>query len=126
MVDRIFIDNLHLKCRIGMADDERHDPQDVIVDVSLFVGLERAATSNSMSDTVNYREAMRRISEYVSGGEFRLVEALAEGIAALALSSFGVERVRVRVRKGKDANEPSAGIEIERASKSGGRTWSRQ
>ncbi len=126
MVDRIFIDNMRLKCKIGVTADERREPQDVIVDVSLILDLDRAATSNSLDDTVNYREIMQQVSAFVLSGEFTLLEGLAEGIATLALSSFQVERVSVRVRKGKYANEPSVGVEIERAAKAGGQAWSRQ
>ena len=70
MVDRIFIENLRLKCRIGVTDDERREPQDVIIDVSLFRSLERAAITNSLDDTLNYREAMERISDFVTSGQF--------------------------------------------------------
>jgi len=126
MVDRIFIDSMRLKCKIGVTVDERREPQDVIVDVSLILDLERAAKSNSLDDTVNYREIMQQVSAFVLAGEFTLLEGLAEGIASLTLASFRAERVSVRVRKGKYANEPSVGVEIERSAKARGQSWSKQ
>jgi FolB domain-containing protein len=126
MADRIFIENLRLKCRIGATDDERREPQDVILDVNLFRNLERAAITNSLDDTVNYKEVMDRISDYVSEGEFRLLESLAEGIATRTLNWFRADRVSVRARKAKYSNEPSIGVEIERATERGGQSWSKQ
>ena len=114
-MDSIFIDDLRLDCRIGVTDEERHRPQTVLVGVRLILDLSRAAASKKIEDTVDYREARLRISQFVSNGEFRLLESLAEGIASLALDEFGIERVVVRVRKEKYSVEPSIGIEIERA-----------
>lgn len=115
MVDRIFIDNLRLKCRVGTTDEERSVLQDILVNISLTVGLGRAGASDNLPDTIDYRDTTERISQFVAGGEFKLLESLAEGIAAIALKNAGVERVTVQVRKARYSNEPSIGIEIERS-----------
>ncbi len=113
-MDKIFIDNLHLDCRVGVTEEERRQPQKVVVDVDLALDLSRAAASKKIGDTVDYRQAKRQISEFVSSREFLLLESLAEGIASLALDKLNVERVTVKVRKEKYAVEPSIGIAIER------------
>jgi FolB domain-containing protein len=114
MNDRIFLDNLRLKCRIGVTDEERRAPQEVIIDIGLIINLKRAGTSDNLDDTVNYREALQQVSQFVSTNEFRLIEALAERLASLVLETPSVERVSVRVRKAKYSSEPSIGVEIER------------
>lgn len=114
MGDRIFLDDMRLKCRIGISDEERREPQEVMVDISLITSLKRAGTSDDLDETVNYKEAMQRIAEFVSNKEFKLIEGLAEGIASLALEAFDVDRVIVKVRKAKYSGEPSIGIEIAR------------
>jgi FolB domain-containing protein len=126
MVDRIFIENLRIKCRIGVTEEERRDPQDVILDVNLFRSLDRAAITNSLDDTANYREVMERISDFVSEGEFTLLESLADGLAVRTLNQFGVDRVSVRVRKGKYSSEPSVGVEVVRSADAEGRPWSKR
>lgn len=115
MADRIFIDNLRLKCRIGITDEERMAPQEILASISLMVELTRAGASDNLGDTVDYKEMIERISRFVSEREFKLLESLAEGIAALALKTAGVERVTVKVSKAKYSSEPSIGIEIERS-----------
>jgi len=113
-MDSVFIENLRLDCRVGVTDEERRRPQKVLLDVALSLDLSRAAATKNVEDTVDYREAKRLVSEFVSGGEFVLLESLAEGVAALALDSFDVEKAVVRVRKEKYSAEPSVGIQVER------------
>lgn len=113
-MDTIFIEKLRLDCRVGVTDEERRQPQKVLLDVRLALDLRRAATSKKIKDTVDYREAKRLFSEFVSNGEYVLLESLAEGVASLALERFKVERVVVRVRKEKYSDEPSIGVEVQR------------
>lgn len=114
MNDRIFIENLRVRCRVGLTPEERSHPQDVIVDVSLFLSLQRALESDSVGDSINYKEVMERISTFVSGKEFVLLEGLAGAVTEELLRASPVERVRLRVRKSKYTTEPSIGVELER------------
>jgi FolB domain-containing protein len=118
MPDRIFIENLRLRCRIGISPTERRRLQDVLIDLSIFVDLEPATRSDDVEDSLNYREVRERVSELVSGEEFGLLESLAGAVADLVLKYPPVERVEVRVRKGKYSTEPSIGVEISRGSRS--------
>jgi D-erythro-7,8-dihydroneopterin triphosphate epimerase len=126
MVDRIFIERLRLRCKIGVTEEERRDPQEVIVDVNMFLDLQRATDTGDLKDTVNYREVREIIADFVSKGEFTLLEALAGGIASLCLKSARVGRVTVRVRKGKYSEEPSIGIEIDRTRRADAEPWSKR
>lgn len=120
-MDKIFLENLRLQCRIGISDEERRRPQGVVVDVTLVLDLSRAAKLRNLSHTVDYREARSLVSGVVSKGEFRLLESLAEETAVLLLAKFDVDKVVVRVRKEKYSSEPSIGIEIERERRPGPR-----
>ena len=116
MADRIFLDDLRLKCRVGITDEERSVPQEILLDISLAVDLKPAGIGDGLGDTVDYNEMMQRVSQFASEREFKLLESLAEGIAALALRIARVEKVTVKVRKAKYSVEPSIGVEIERSS----------
>jgi len=99
---------------VGVTDEERRQPQNVLLDVRLELDLHRAGASKRIEDTVDYRDARLQFSRFVSDGEFVLLESLAEGVASLALERFKVERVVVKVRKEKYSTEPSIGVEIQR------------
>ena len=113
MADRIFVENLHLRCRIGVTEEERRDPQEVVVDASVYLDLSLAGRSNDLRDTIDYKKYVESITGLVEAGPFVLLEGLAAGIATMSMG-WGADRVVVRVRKGKYSSEPSIGVEIER------------
>jgi 7,8-dihydroneopterin aldolase/epimerase/oxygenase len=114
MGDRIFIDNLRVKSKTGITEAERREPQEVLLDVSLYVSTRAAGASDDVRDSLDYWVAVKRISDFVSNGEFGLLESMAERLAGLLLEEFPIEKVSVRIRKAKFAGEPSIGVEIVR------------
>jgi len=61
--------------------------------------IARAAKSDAIEDTLNYKKVAKRIQQFVADSEFQLVETLAEHIAQIILAEFEVPWVRVRVNK---------------------------
>jgi dihydroneopterin aldolase len=113
-MDRVFIHGLRLACRVGITEEERRQPQGVIVDVDMLLDLSRAAKSRDLGDTVDYREARLLITGVMSKGQFRLLETVAEEVAVLLMAKFEIERVNVKICKEKYSSSPAIGIEVER------------
>lgn len=114
-LDRIVVRDLELRAIIGINDWERLHPQDIRVDLVLFVDTRRAASSDSIEDSLDYRALTKAVIELVEGSSYRLVEALAEAIARLAVERFAAAAVRVRLEKpGALRHAASVGVEIER------------
>lgn len=100
---------------IGIHDWERKTRQDVLVNLTVFCDTRAAAASDSIVDAVDYRALSKRVIEHVEKGAPKLVERLAEEIAALCFEAPAAERVRVRVEKpGAVRFAASVGVEIER------------
>ena len=113
--DRILIRDLLVRGVIGINDWERERPQDILIQLEMFVDARRAGATDDMADSVNYRTVAKKVIAYAETSEHFLVEALASGIARLVLVEHGVSRVRVRVEKpGALRFARSVGIEIER------------
>ena len=113
--DRIIIRDLLARGVLGINDWERKQPQDILVNLTLFADLRRAASSDDIADTVNYRTITKAILAHVETSARYTVEALAGDIARLCLGQPGVVRVRVRVEKpGALRFARSVGVEIER------------
>jgi 2-amino-4-hydroxy-6-hydroxymethyldihydropteridine diphosphokinase len=98
-MDRILITDLLARCVLGVTDEERREKQDVVINLVLFVDLKPAARSDRIEDAVNYRTLKKRILQVVESSSYRLVESLAERIAALSLEEPRVAEVLVRVDK---------------------------
>lgn len=118
-MDRIFLNNIRMKCRVGTTAEERSEPQDVLVDVQLSLSLRLAGETDSLGETVDYRDVLERARAFASSREFILLEGLAEGLAAAVLGVPRARRAVVRVRKAKYSGEPDIGVEIEREAQTG-------
>jgi dihydroneopterin aldolase len=97
--DRIFLHGLAVECIIGFIEWERRTKQTVVIDVEMPVDCARAAASDDVVDTLDYKRVAKRLIAFVSESEFKLVETLAHRAALLILEEFAVEWVRLSVNK---------------------------
>ncbi len=113
--DRIFLRGLTAECVIGFIDWERRVKQAVVVDLEMPVDCARAAASDEVADTVDYKKVAKRVLAYIEASEFKLVETLAHRLAALLLEEFALEWVRLSVNKpGAIRDSRDVGVSIER------------
>ena len=113
--DRIFLRGLTAECVIGFIDWERRVKQTVVVDLELPVDCARAAASDEVADTVDYKRVSKRVIAYIEASEFRLVETLAQRLAMVLLEEFALDWVRVSLNKpGAIRNSRDVGVVIER------------
>jgi len=97
--DRIFLHGLAVECIIGFIEWERRVKQTIVIDVEMPVDCARAAASDDVADTLDYKKVAKRLIVFVEGSKFKLVETLAHRAALLILADFGVEWVRLSVNK---------------------------
>jgi dihydroneopterin aldolase len=100
MTDSIFIHNASFESHIGITPAERSTPQKVLIDVDLAIDLTAPGRSDSIKDTLDYRNVWQLLNDCVMGKEFHLVEALATSIGDVLLADFpSIESVTVGVTK---------------------------
>lgn len=88
---------LEVPGRHGVGEAERQLLRVFRYDLELAVP--DAALSDRIEDAVDYREIAACVKEVSDGRSYHLVEALAAAVADAVVARFGVEWVRVRVRK---------------------------
>ena len=98
-LDRIYIRDLRLRCIVGIYPEERTNKQDVLINVVMWCDLQRAAETDQIDDTVNYKFVKKGITALVEGSDYLLIERMASVIADLCLKERGVEQVQVTVDK---------------------------
>ena len=114
-MDIIFLTGLTTDCIIGIWDWERRVKQKVVVDLEMSADIRRAAASDAIEDTLDYKKVAKRLLAFVGDSQFQLVETLAERIAQLVVTEFDVAWVRVRLNKqGAIRGARDVGILIER------------
>lgn len=101
MTDHLRIRGLEVMTTIGVPDEEREQPQRVLVDAEISLDLRRAAASDDVADTVDYGRLVADIEDLAATGERKLLERLADEIAQLILGYDSVSEVAVEVAKGK-------------------------
>ena len=113
--DRIFLHGLAVECIIGFIDWERRIKQKVLLDIDLPVDCRRAAASDSVADTVDYKRVAKRLLAFVGESEFQLVETLAHRAALLVLQEFELPWVRLSINKpGAIRGSRDVGVVVER------------
>ena len=118
-MDIIYLHDLRIDTVIGVFDWERRIRQTVILDLDLSADIRRAAASDDLADTLNYKAVAKRLIDFVGHSEFQLVETLAERIAELVLDEFAVQWLRLRVNKqGAVRGARDVGVVIERGQRS--------
>lgn len=98
-LDTIFIRELRAEAWIGIYEWEKLKPQTLDFNLEIGVDTHRAGTSDHIGDTVDYGEVVGRIRADLKDQHFKLLEALAEHIAAVILHDFKAHWVRISVAK---------------------------
>jgi dihydroneopterin aldolase len=114
-MDKIFIHALKTETIVGIFDWERQVKQTVVMDIEFSADIRKAAASDSINDTLNYKGVAKRVLAFVDESSFHLVETLAEHIAMLILEEFGVSWVSVTLSKpGAIRSSRDVGVMLER------------
>jgi len=97
--DKIVLRDMVFYAYHGVFDAEHELGQRFEVDVELHLDLRSIGKSDDIDLTINYVDVYTIVKDQVEEQDFKLVEGLAEAIAAELLSSYELEGVVVRVRK---------------------------
>ena len=114
-MDKIFLSSLAVECIVGIWEWERRVKQTVIIDIEVAADIRKAAATDHIDDTIDYKRVSKRLQAFVGESQFNLVETLTERIAQLIITEFGVSWVKVRLNKqGAIRGAKDVGIQIER------------
>lgn len=114
MSDRLIIADLKAECRLGVHEWERQSPQPIWIDLELAIDAAKAARRDDVQDAVDYGRLVTVVKGVAEGKTYRLLETLAEAIAAAILAQFRVGQAKVRVKKRALPGIDYAAVEIER------------
>ncbi|PCI22507.1 MAG: dihydroneopterin aldolase [Piscirickettsiaceae bacterium] len=117
-MDIIFLRNLRIETIIGIFDWERKIKQTVFFDIEMATDIKKAATSDHIDDTLDYKSLSKAVIDFVEKSDFQLVETLAEKVAELIINDFNVPWLKLTLnKKGALRHADDVGIIIERGVK---------
>jgi FolB domain-containing protein len=118
-VDKISIHDLRVQTRIGVTEEERATLRPVLISVDMWADLISPGQSDELADTIDYHAVTLEIAQLVRATEAKLLEHVAEKIAALIGTIQGVDGVSVEVTKESPPIEEdirAVSVKIERPS----------
>lgn len=116
-MDLVRIKDLRVETRIGVTPEERSQPQPVLINVDVLTDLTAAGKSDELEETVDYGEVVTLVMEVARGANSKLLEHLAERIAAAIAPLRGVNGVTVEIGKEQPPLDEDVGrvaVRIER------------
>jgi dihydroneopterin aldolase len=116
-MDQILLKGVPLMCKLGVPPEERQQPQQIVVDLSMSFDTRPAAASDNFKLTVDYAAVRRTLAEVAQRKEYSLVETLAEEMAQEVLRRYPFHAVQITLKKPgalRNYNVEYAGVQIER------------
>lgn len=114
-MDIVFIEDLKIETVIGIYDWEKEIKQVVSLDLIMSNDNRKAAATDSIADTLDYKAVSKRLIAYVGENQFELVETLAERCAEIVLNEFPVKKLKLKVSKpGAVRGSTAVGVIIKR------------
>lgn len=118
-MDIIFLRGLEIETIIGIYEWEREIKQTVILDLEMATDIRKAAATDDIGHTIDYKAVAKRLIHFVETSDFFLVETLAEKITEIVLEEFSVPWVKLILnKKGAIRGASDVGIIIERGGRS--------
>lgn len=98
-MDCIHINGIRAYGYIGYLPEEQVLGQWFEVDLTVWLDLSRAGKSDCLAETYDYSKDVHTIQQLIQTAKHRLIEKVADEIAAIVLTSKQIEQVRVRFSK---------------------------
>jgi FolB domain-containing protein len=120
-MDKVFINDLLVRGIIGVSERERSQPQDIVINITLFTDITEGGRSDDIEKCTNYRTVAKAVIAHIDKISRYTVEALATDLVRICFEMPGVLEATVRVEKpGAVRFSRSVGVEIHRTRENAG------
>ena len=98
-MSQITIADLEVLYRVGVTEEERRQPQKLLITVKLTHDLGLAAERDDLEHTIDYFQVAQLLLNFGQDKSWRLIEKVATDAANAILNVFGPVSVSVEVKK---------------------------
>ena len=98
-MSKIRIVDLEVRYRVGVPDEERAQPQRLLLSIEIGHDFSKACESDRIELTIDYNQVATELLRFGEGRSWRLIETLAVEAAEMILKTFGPHSVTVEVKK---------------------------
>jgi len=98
-MSKISIVDLEVFINVGVTDEERAQPQRLLLTLLLDFDFTSAAVSDRITKTIDYHAVARMLLHFGEGRSWKIIEKLANDIADKVLMEFQPQAITVEVKK---------------------------
>ena len=96
---KISIVDLEVFYRVGVPDEERLQPQRLLLTVEMEFDFSTAAKTDSIADTIDYFAVSQQLLKFGDGKSWKLIEKLGNDICDMILADFKPANVSLEIKK---------------------------
>jgi dihydroneopterin aldolase len=116
MSDLIRVVDLEVFAHIGVPEEERRHAQRLLISLEMATdSFSHAAGTDNIAWTINYADVVERVKKITAHHARKLLETLAEEIAADLLKSFPIRKITLEIKKFVLPDTQYVSVKIERA-----------
>jgi FolB domain-containing protein len=98
-MSKITIVDLEVHYCVGVTDEEREQPQRLLLTVDLSLDFSSASVSDRIERTINYQTVADELLKFGEGRSWKLLERLVANIADHILTEYKPQAVMVEAKK---------------------------
>ncbi|HEV7401665.1 MAG TPA: dihydroneopterin aldolase [Chthoniobacteraceae bacterium] len=114
MLDQIVIEDLELRCHIGVTDEERSAPQRLTVTITLTPLRDFSALRDDIRNALDYFKVTEHVAKMAAARPRRLIETLGIEMADDLVTHYPLQSVELHLRKYVLPNTSAVGIRLRR------------
>ncbi|QUM82323.1 dihydroneopterin aldolase [Moritella sp. 5] len=119
-MDIVFIEKLEVFTTIGVYDWEKKIIQRLVFDLKMAHDNRPSALTDDITKALDYSAVSKLVTDFAQNNIFELVETMAEQVAELLMTTFGIPWISLKLSKpGAVANAATVGVYIERGQRNG-------
>jgi dihydroneopterin aldolase len=98
-MSKITIVDLEVHYCVGVTDEERAQPQRLLLTVDLSLDFSSASVSDRIERTINYQTVADELLKFGEGRSWKLLERLVANIAEHILTEYKPQAIMVEAKK---------------------------
>ena len=110
----IEINELDVKGRIGVPEEERADPQRLVVSLRFRIGASFGSLDDQLERTIDYAHVAAEAGNVVATTSAHLIETVIAEIADALMAQFPIDRIQIELRKFALPNAGYVSVRLDR------------
>lgn len=98
--DKIIIEGIKQRFRIGCSHEEREWPQTLLLDIEMYLDMSKCVVSDDLRDTIDYTMVLDIVRTMAEEREWKLIEKICSDLSKEIFAACSlVTQIKTRVRK---------------------------